>query len=326
MNVKEFEAKNAAKWSQYDALVLDLEKGRKVNAAEVKRLPKMLRERCIELSIARHRMYGETLCEYLNQQVIRGHKLTARNSSSFLEKTLQFLVAGFPNAIRAEWHLFTICWLFFLIPLIGMWVSVYYDLDWVRSILGSDGMRGMDQMYGKGESDTVSEFRDETGADFMMFSHYVMHNIGIDFQIIAGGLLAGVGSLFILLMNGLGIGAAMAYVIEYGDPVKFFSFVSGHASYELTGMVVAGMAGMRIGLGILNPGRMTRGRALLESGKRGLPLVFGAFILTFMAACVEGFWSSRAFPAELKYSVGIIGWLALAAYFIFAGRGQRAAR
>ncbi|MEO1856936.1 MAG: stage II sporulation protein M, partial [Rubritalea sp.] len=97
------------------------------------------------------------------------------------------------------------------------------------------------------------------------------------------------------------------------------------ASYELTGMVVAGMAGMRIGLGILNPGRMTRGRALLESGKLGLPLIFGAFFLTFIAACVEGFWSAHDFAPALKYGVGFAGWIAIALYFIFAGRGKREA-
>lgn len=326
MNLKEFETKNAQRWSEYDALLLALEKGKRLSSEEIKQLPKMHRERCVELSIARHRMYGETICEYLNQQVIRGHKLIARNNSSFWESMLHFVVSGFPQAVRAEWRLFVLCWLFFLIPLAGMCVSVYYDLDWVRSILGSEGMASMDAMYGKGDGNTVSEFRGETGADFMMFAHYIHNNIGIDLKIIAGGLLAGVGSLFILLMNGLGIGGAMAYVIEYGDPVKFFTFVAGHSSYELTGMVVAGMAGMRIGLGMLNPGRMSRGRALLDSGKRGLPLVFGAIFLTFLAACVEGFWSSQPFPAGVKYGVGIAGWVALTLYFIFAGRGTHAAR
>ncbi len=325
MNANQFEAKNAEKWRRYDASMQSLEKGKADYQTDVAEIPKMVRERCVELSIARHRMYGESMCEYLNQQVIRGHKMVARSSSSFVESVMNFLAVGFPQAIRREWKLFVLCWAFFLIPAIGMWASIYYDLDWVRSILGSDGMAGMDAMYGKGDDNVVENFRGETGADFMMFAHYIHNNIGIDFQIIAGGALAGVGSLFILLMNGLGIGGSMAYVIEYGDPVKFFTFVSGHASYELTGMVVAGMAGMRIGLGILNPGRMTRGRALLESGKRGLPLIFGAFFLTFIAACVEGFWSAHAFAPSLKYGVGFAGWIAIAVYFIFAGRGKREA-
>lgn len=323
MKVKDFEQRHIDKWNRYEATIVALERGQK-GVPNVEEVPKMLRERCNELALARHRMYGTPMCEYLNQQVIRGHKLTVRNAGGFLEKIMHFFATGFPQAIRKEWKLFVLCWMVFLIPLIGMWVSVHYDIDWVRSILGSDGMSSMDQMYGK-EAESLTSVRDEPGADFMMFSHYVNNNIGIDFQIVAGGVLAGVGSLFILLMNGLGIGGAMAYVMEYGDPVRFFSFVSGHAPYELTGMVVAGMAGMRIGLGILNPGRMTRGRALLESGRRGLPLVFGAFALTFIAACVEGFWSAGPATPTVKYWVGFAGWAALAYYFIFVGRGRRAA-
>ncbi|MGJ8672431.1 stage II sporulation protein M [Rubritalea sp.] len=324
MKAREFEQKKAEQWREYDSQMQLLESPKKGQDLDAEQIPQMIRERCQELSIARHRMYGEAVCEFLNQQVIRGHKVLARSSGGFVEKTLHFFSQEFPQVMRREWKLHILCWLFFLIPLFGMWISIHYDLDWVRSILGSDGMAGMDSMYGKGEEANL-DMRDETGANFMMFGHYVHNNIGIDFQIIAGGILAGVGSLFILLMNGLGIGGAMAYVIEYGDPVKFFTFVSGHAPYELTGMVVAGMAGMRIGLGLLNPGRMSRGRALLESGKRGLPLVYGAFILTFMAACVEGFWSAHSFTPWIKYTVGFVGWALLILYFVFAGRGKREA-
>jgi len=323
MKAKDFENKHSSKWRHYDAVIGGLERRGKQDV-DVANVPKMVRERCTELSLARHRMYGTPLCEYLNQQVIRGHKLTARNTGGFLEKIMVFFVAGFPQAIRREWRLFVLCWLAFLVPLVGMWISIKYDIDWVRSIVGSDGMAGLDASWGKG-TQSIADARAEQGADFLMFSHYVNNNIGIDFQIIAGGVLAGVGSLFILLMNGLGIGGAMAYVMEYGDSAKFFAFVSGHAPYELTGMVVAGMAGMRIGLGILNPGQMTRGRALLESGKRGLPLVFGAFVLTLAAAFVEGFWSAEPVSYEVKYWVGYVGWALLAVYFLFVGRGYREA-
>lgn len=324
MKAKDFEAKNAEEWRRYDACLQQIEKGRGTEMVDISEVPKMMRQRCNELSLARHRMYGVQLCEYLNQQVIRGHKVMTRQTGGFFEKVSRFLYTGFPQAVRSEWRLFIICWLVFLVPLFGMWISVYYDLDWVRSILGSGGMDGLDSAYGKG-GNVIEDSRSQKGANFLMFGHYIHNNIGIDFQIIAGGALAGVGSLFILLFNGLAIGGSMAYVIEYGDPIKFFSFVSGHAPYELTGMVVAGMAGMRIGLGILNPGRMTRRRALLESGKKGLPLVFGAFLLTFLAAVVEGFWSAEAVSSGVKYAVGIVGWVILAYYFIYVGRGCRAA-
>jgi uncharacterized membrane protein SpoIIM required for sporulation len=90
-------------------------------------------------------------------------------------------------------------------------------------------------------------------------------------------------------------------------------------------MVVAGMAGMRIGLGVLKPGRYPRGRAIAEAAKRALPLIAGAGLMTAFAAVVEGFWSARAFPADVKYAVGIAGWVLHVVYFMAMGRGTRAA-
>jgi uncharacterized membrane protein SpoIIM required for sporulation len=80
------------------------------------------------------------------------------------------------------------------------------------------------------------------------------------------------------------------------------------------------MAGMRIGLAILRPGRLPRTRALAEASKQALPLIYGAALLTTLAAVVEGFWSAQRIPYEWKYAAGIAGWLLCALYFLMAGR------
>jgi uncharacterized membrane protein SpoIIM required for sporulation len=85
-------------------------------------------------------------------------------------------------------------------------------------------------------------------------------------------------------------------------------------------MVISGMAGMKLGLAILRPGRLPRARALVVAGKQALPLIYGAALMTSIAAVIEGFWSAQGIPYELKYTVGIIGWLALTAYLMMAGR------
>jgi len=113
----------------------------------------------------------------------------------------------------------------------------------------------------------------------------------------------------------------VGYVHYACDPKSFWTFVAGHSSFELLGMVVAGMAGMRLGLAILHPGRLTRAKALAEAGKRALPLIYGAAIMTTCAACIEGFWSGRPLPADWKYGAGIVLWILHALYFLFAGRG-----
>jgi uncharacterized membrane protein SpoIIM required for sporulation len=159
----------------------------------------------------------------------------------------------------------------------------------------------------------------------MMFGHYIRNNVSIDFRIFAGGMVAGLGTIFFLIYNGLGIGAAAGYVTYACDPKSFWTFVAGHSSFELLGMTVAGVAGMRLGLAVLKPGNLSRGKAIGAAAKKALPLILGAGGMTVIAAFIEGFWSAQPLPAGLKYGVGIFFWVLHAAYFLGLGRGAREA-
>lgn len=319
MKESDFVAKNSQEWHEYDQAMDALERG-KYDQVDTTKVPGMVRKMCSDLSLARHRMYGSRTCENLNYRVTRGHKLVAKAEGGFRDKVVNFFTTDFPQVMRKEWRLLVVCWLVFLVPFFAMWISYGYDPEWANSMLGDGARDQLEAAYGKG-GDISS--RDELGANFMMFGFYINNNIGIDMLIFAGGALAGVGSLFFLGVNGLSMGASLAYVLNEGAPEKLLTFVSGHASYELLGMVIAGMAGMRIGLAMIRPGQMSRSKALLESGKSGLPLIIGACSLTFLAAIIEGFWSAENFPADVKYLVGYAGWILLAAYFIFAGREKK---
>ena len=117
----------------------------------------------------------------------------------------------------------------------------------------------------------------------------------------------------------------VAYVEASGEDTakNLYSFVSGHAPYELWAMIISGMAGMKIGLTLLMPGRRSRVAAFFEAGKTAIPLIIGAGSMTFLAACIEGFWSANNFNFTLKLWVGFAGWIALAVYFGFSGRGRQ---
>jgi uncharacterized membrane protein SpoIIM required for sporulation len=227
--------------------------------------------------------------------------------------------AGFPQTVRREWRLFWLCNLVFWLPFFAMMLSAMHDLRWIQAALGANGMASMEQMY-SGREEQLAHLRSEYGSNFMMFCFYINHNVAIDFRIFAGGMAAGLGTLFFLFFNGLHLGAAAGYVNHACDPDAFWPFVSGHSSFELLGMVVSGMAGMRLGLAILRPGRLPRVRALTEASKRALPLIYGAALLTTLAAVIEGFWSAQRIPSEAKYAFGIGGWTLLAVYFLLAGR------
>ena len=324
MTSGDFEHKNADRWAEYERLVESLEKGKPNEHAD--QLPRRFRELCVDLSLAESRMYGGRILERLNGLVIRGYKVIYRGKRGGFENVLRFVTTKFPQTVRREWRLLWLCSAVFWLPFFAMLLSSRHDIGWIQAVLGADGMASMEQMYG-GKEEQLTHLRSEYGSNFMMFCFYIYNNVAIDFRIFSGGMAAGVGTLFFLLFNGLYLGAAAGYVNHAGNPESFWTFVAGHSSFELLGMIVAGMAGMRVGLAILRPGRLPRVRALVEATKEAMPLIYGAALMTALAAVVEGFWSAQAIPSAVKYSVGAIGWMGHIAYFLFAGReAKNAAR
>jgi uncharacterized membrane protein SpoIIM required for sporulation len=322
MNSGNFQERRKQAWDELDQMIESVEKRRPVPGVE--HLPKKFREACSDLALANHRMYGGGVVTRLNELVIRGYKLLYRSRRKGSESFVRFVGVTFPAAVRKEWRLFWLCSAMFWVPFFGMMWMAQVNVDWVQSILGPQGMANMEQMYG-GEEEQLSHLRSEYGSNFMMFCHYIQNNVSIDFRIFAGGMVAGLGTIFFTVYNGLAIGAAAGYVNYACNPESFWTFVAGHSSFELLGMVVAAMAGMRLGMGVLKPGRMSRGKAIAASAKQSLPLIFGAAGMTALAAVVEGFWSAQPFPPMVKYGFGAAMWLLHILYFTLLGRGAREA-
>ena len=328
MNRAEFERLRTPVWDEFERALDLLENEKFWKRGEVKDpvlddVPRLFREVCQDLALARHRMYGGRLLEALNLLVMRGYKVLHKRKASQAEKVVNYLTVTVPRAVRASPGLFWACTLSFLIPYLAIWGSSFYEIAWVQSLLGSDGMMSMEQMYGK--DDTSSFLREEFGSHFMMFAYYINNNVSIDFRIFAGGIFFGIGSLFFLLFNGLYIGAAAGYVHYACDPEKFYTFVVGHSAPELIGMVLSGMAGMKLGLALLRPGRLTRKDSVAAAGREAMPLILGGAFLTVVAAVIEGFWSAQPFEPQVKYMAGALVWSATVLYLLLPGRGTRGA-
>jgi len=113
----------------------------------------------------------------------------------------------------------------------------------------------------------------------------------------------------------------MAHLTNQGLTATFYGFISGHSSFELAGAVLSGAGGMRMGISLMHPGRRSRMAALREGAGKGARLLFGAAVLTFIAACFEGFWSANTLvPWKAKVAVGILFWTLLFLWLLLAGR------
>ena len=95
----------------------------------------------------------------------------------------------------------------------------------------------------------------------------------------AGGLFAGLGTLFFLAYNGAFAGALAGYLAERGMSATFFSFVATHSAFELTAIVLSGAAGLRIGHSLLAPGRLRRRPSLVRAAEDTAVLLYGVVAL-----------------------------------------------
>jgi len=155
----------------------------------------------------------------------------------------------------------------------------------------------------------------------MMFGYYIRNNISVAFQCFAGGLFAGLGTLFFLAYNGVFSGALAGYLTDRGLASTFYSFIVTHSAFELTAIVLAGAAGLRIGHTFVAPGRLRRRAALIVATRDVCVIIYGVVGLLVIAAAIEAFWSSnRWLPHVVKYSVAAACWAAVLGYLTLQGR------
>jgi uncharacterized membrane protein SpoIIM required for sporulation len=323
-----FEQQHQAEWAALDRSLMRLEdghvgrgdrRGRSEHSVPAD-LPELYRQICHHLALVRHRRYGADLELRLNRLVLRGHQQLYQKHAGGLAQILDFARSGFPRLVRSEGRLVGLSALLFAVPLLLMTLFVPHHPEVAFSILSPAEVEQMGQQFAPAGS---LEAGRPVDSDVLMFGFYIRNNIGIAFRTFATGILGGVGSIFFLVYNGLSIGTVTGYVRQMGFGPQFFPFAIGHGAFELTAIVLAGAAGLRMGLALLAPGPVTRGRALLLAGRVSIRMLYGAAGMLVIAAFLEAFWSPLPQPAATKYGVGAVLWLSVLVYLAFAGRPQR---
>ena len=314
-----FEAAHAREWQEFD-LFLENKKNPPFDAAE---MPERYRRICHTLALAQDRQYSPELVDRLNRLALRGHHVLYQNRRRQSGRVLEFVLAGFPRLVRAEWRLVLAAGLLFFGPL-GLLIAVLQVYpEFVHYLLAPEQIAQFHQMYDPGNKRLGMREADTSVA---MFGFYIWNNVRIGFQTFAGGLAFGVGSLWFLAANGVIIGAVAGYLTQVGYSETFWSFVAGHSSPELLAIVLSGAAGLRLGMALIAPGGLSRKSALMAAAKPAVRLMYGAALMFMFAAFVEAFWSPLTeVPFNVKVGAGVAGWAIALAYFLLAGR-SRAAR
>jgi uncharacterized membrane protein SpoIIM required for sporulation len=317
-----FEELYEPEWRELETLLDKVLRRRKGNPKPVEpgdpeRLAVLYRRACEHLALARARSYPAYILDQLERLTSDGHQVIYQRREFGLQKVRGFLNRDFPRCVRTHWaYVWTAAALLYIPTFVIGWL-VYQRPELILSVVSAQTAATFDQMY----SESAHAIGRAAESDWMMFGYYIGHNIGIAFQCFAGGLFAGVGSIFFLVFNGAFGGAIGGYLIQRGHSATFCSFVATHSAFELTAIVLSGAAGLRIGFSLVAPGRRGRAQSLVAATNESAVMVAGAACMLLIAAAIEAFWSSANWlPHPLKYSVAAACWLGVLGYLTFQGR------
>ncbi len=315
MRQETFRARCQARWQETETLVEELDRGRREAAG---RFPELYRQLCHDLAIARDRSFDAPLVERLNQLALRGHQHLYRGKRFSLLQASTFFRQALPRALRAEGAAVALAMVLLLGTMLLTALLIQSHPTLVYSVMSGQQVRQLEAMYDPGSEHFLKPMAE--GSRFAMFGFYILNNLSIAFRVFAGGMLFGIGSIFLLLYNGVHLGAAAGHLVRIGYGGTFFGFVASHSALELTAIVLSGVCGLRLGWSLIAPGRLRRGESLRRTARRVLPLLYGAAVMLSLAALTEAFWSPLPLPAAAKYAFSLSWWAGLSCYFLLSGR------
>lgn len=312
-----------AKQKDAEAAAADAEAEAQADRRLLDNVPHAFRRLCHDLAVSRDREYSSVVQDRLRVLVLAAHQRIYGARKKEGGAIFRFVLHGFPALVRKERRAVGVAALLFAAPLVIMLVALQFYPDAVYLLISPSSVNNFEDMY----SPTAERLgAHAVSGEWRMWGYYIWNNVGLDFQCFAGGLAFGLGAVFFLLYNGLYIGAVAGHLTQIGYVSTFWSFVAGHSAFELTGAVLSGAAGLKLGHALIAPGLRTRRAALKENAMVAAKLMLGAATLTFLAAFIEAFWSAeRSFPLGLKYGVGVGFCVITMSYLFFAGRERNAA-
>jgi uncharacterized membrane protein SpoIIM required for sporulation/uncharacterized RDD family membrane protein YckC len=155
-------------------------------------------------------------------------------------------------------------------------------------------------------------------------SAIMSNNIQVSTMTFAGGIAAGLGTVAVLVFNGIDLGAVLGLYESKGILTLIVRFIAPHGVLELSAITLAGGAGLLIGSALLIPGAMTRREALIERGRRAIRLVAATVLMLAVAGTIEGLVSPiPSWSLSQKLAVSAATAILLAIY-VNLGRGPSA--
>jgi uncharacterized membrane protein SpoIIM required for sporulation len=284
--------------------------------SELQEVGLLYRQIAADLAALREDRGSVHFARYLNQLLARAHNIIYSANKTSPSAIISFFTVTYPRVFRRHWRYVQIALLIFAVSAAVGAAFTYQDPDFKLSIIGPQ----MVQTIEKREMWTHSI----VGIKPLASSAIMTNNISVGFMTFALGITGGLGTIYMMLFNGLMLGVIGMACHQSGMSLQLWSFVAPHGVLELPAIFLAGGAGLRIATGLLFPGYLPRRESLARAGTDAVQLLLGTIPMLIVAGTIEAFVSPTGLRMALKFGMAAALFALLLAYLFGAGTTAKA--
>ena len=306
MTEARFIAKNETAWKRLQDFNLRGGIG-KLSHSEIREFARLFRLASFHLAYAKTHFPTGSALPYLNQVVGVAHNYFYIRESSGFFAIRRYFTQVFPQAVCASWRYIAIATAVFLLGL--FFASIYVAQDTTRLATFMPAQFNTEYLgENLGEMD---------GWDHSYMSAAIMtNNIAVAINSFVLGIFGGLGTIYILIYNGMIVGGLFGFLHTTGaDMLLSYALVLPHGIIELAAIFICGAGGLMIGHGVLMPGRFSRKDAIVFRAKQAAVLIPGIVAMLIIAGLIEGFFTPLPIDSVHKLLFAGLTAAGLAVYF-----------
>jgi uncharacterized membrane protein SpoIIM required for sporulation len=293
-------------WRDLTPMIDGLERKRDHSTGAALRAIELYRSLGRDLSIARRILPKSRMTQALEQSYARLHAIIYRKPHNMRERMRLLFREEIPEVVSEMRD--AIMWVSLLFALsagAGWWlVSTYPELI---GILADEKMiTGVEQ----GRLWTEDIFN--VAPSSVLSVGILANNIAVSITAFCLGVFFGLGTFYIISINGLMLGAIFAFTHQHGMAGELLKFVTAHGVVELSVICIAGAAGVMLGESLIRPTHATRRESFQHAASKTSRLLVLCALLLIGCGFIEGYLSpDPTFPMVSRVVVGFGYWFVM---------------
>ena len=310
---RRFRTEREAEWRKLEEILARAEasSAAALSDDEIIALPVLYRSALSSLSVARAISLDQALIAYLESLCTRAYFFVYGTRTTFAKRIVAFFQRDWPRAAQDLWLETLIAVALTALGAVVAYMLTMRDSTWFYSFVSpvlADG---------RGPAAATEELRStlfsEEQNGLSIFATFLFtHNAQIALFAFALGFAFCLPAAFLVLTNGMMLGAFVALFASRGLSIEFGGWLLIHGTTELFAIALAGAAGFRLGWTLAFPGLRSRVDAMSAAGRKAAIVMTGVVVMLGVAGALEGVGRQVVTDTSLRYAIAafaLLFWL-----------------